>query len=211
MIFNKEDYAGLSFDIFKAKEKDDILSVLPEIKDIKSFTEVDFEVLIPDAGAVTINSKERTKIIKYIVLMYDKESPFQQRFKDLTERKRQAAITSGYNKEDKMLQVFYDVSNATICRMIVDFVIYQNDLTWSMLVSNEQTFFEYQNTLMSPTMMIRNDKDKIGATVLKSKLLQDCDDIAKRIVSYRKQLFVDPKVEKTVKFSFSPERVASSS
>jgi hypothetical protein len=208
MIFNKEDYAGLSFDIFKAKDKDDIISILPELKDIKSFTELDFEVLL-DTGVVTINAKDRTKIIKYIVLMYDKESPFQQRFKDLSERKRQAAIVAGYSPGDPMIQVFQDVSSGVICRMIVDFVIYQNDLTWSMLVSNEQTFYEYQNTLMSPTMMIRNDKDKIGATVLKSKLLQDCDDIAKRIVSYRKQLFVDPKIEKTVKISFSPERVAN--
>ena len=208
MIFNKEDYVGLSFDIFKAKEHDDILSVLPELKDIKSFTEVDFEVLT-SAGIAIIKSKDKTRLIKYIVLMYDKESPFSQRFKDLAERKRQAAMTAGYTKNDPMMQVFHDLSSNMICRMIVDFIIYQNDLVWSMLVSNEQTFFEYQYTLMSPTMMIRNDKDKIGATVLKSKLLQDCDDISKRIFGYRKQLFTDPKIDTSVKFSFSPERVAN--
>lgn len=208
MIFNKEDYNGLSFDIFKAKEKDDILSVLPELKDIKSFTKLDFEIVV-NTGVTSIGLKERTKLIKYIVLVYDKESPFIQRFKSLPERKKQAAVTAGFDPKDPIIDVLQDVSSDDICSMIIDFVVYQNDLIWSMLISNEQTFYEYQNTLMSPTMMIRNDKDKLSGTAVKTKLLADSHEIAARINSYRKQLFVDDSVNKKIKASYSPERVAN--
>lgn len=197
--FSKEEFKNLSFPIHKTDNKKDLIEQIPELKEIKMF-----EVL-PKVN--------RDAMIQYILLMYDKNSPLIRKYAELSTRKREAGFMAGFDQANdshsRLLSDMSDFKDPLFCEAVVEFLQFQNNLILAMLVSNEQTFFEYQSVLLSATAMINNDKDKISATILKSKLMDDSDTIADRIGKYYKQLYIEDKVVEYVKKkSYSPESVA---
>lgn len=197
LIFKSEDFRGLSFAIDKADPTKSLIDQIPDLKQVPEF-------------CVFIENLD--KIIKYIILMYDKNSPLVRKFTDLATRKMNAATMAGFDLkvDDDVLQSIYDFIDPRISEMVIGFLRFQNNLLFSMLVSNEQTFFEYQQSLLSAVMMLRNDKDKLTALAVKSKLMDDSDVIAERIEKYYKQIYMDDKaIDFVKKKSSSPESVAA--
>ena len=72
--------------------------------------------------------------------------------------------------------------------MVDEFLRKQNNRIWSMIVSNEQTFFEYQTKLLSPVEGER-DKDILQALQIKSKIMDDLNTINDRLDSYYMKLY----------------------
>lgn len=221
LIFKDEDFRGLPFPIHKADPSKSLLAQIPDLLNIPEF-------------AAAISNPRADQIIKYIILMYSKHSPLAKKFTDLSIRKTQAAIMAGFDMEadnrsseeiieaetdddeDTVLSIpslltqLFDFLDQQMSEMVVGFLRHQNDLLYSMLESNRQTFYEYQQTLLSPVLMIRNDKDRITALAVKSKLMEDSDTIALRIEKYEQQLYVDPKVIAHLKKrKSSPESIAA--
>lgn len=188
------DYKNLCFDISKAKSGTLPKSV-PDMKVIDSWW--------------ACNRNDKDQLIRYIIYMYDKSSPLVRRYNNLDRRKQEAAQLAGYSQDDPSLKAYKDFQDQEFSDMVVDFLIYQNNYTWTMLVSNEQTFYEFQKTLLQESSMIRNDKDKINAIASKSKLMEESDKIVERINSYYKQVFVEDKLIETAKrVASSPEEMA---
>lgn len=216
LIFKAEDFRGLSFAIQNTDPTLKLFDQIPDLIQIKEF----------EAAKSNPNCD---KFIRYIILMYDKNSPLAKKFTDLQKRKENAATMAGFDliKDNiapaptvdddgeiheipSLLQTLFDFLDSATSDMVIGFLRYQNDLLFSMLVSNEQTFYEYQKALLSEVMMIRNDKDKITALAVKSKIMDDSDIIALRIEKYYKQLYVDDKAIAYVKKrASSPESNAS--
>jgi len=195
LIFKAEDFAGLPFPIHKADPNKSLFKQIPELRQIREFT----DCANPDVD----------KIVKYIILMYAKNSPLVKKFTDLGIRKSTAADMAGFEADAAILPTLYEFIDIEISNMVIGFLRFQNDLVFAMLASNEQTFYEYQQTLMSQMLMIRNDKDKITALAVKSKLMDDSDIIAARIDKYYKQLYIDDKaIDYVKKRSSSPESIA---
>lgn len=194
-MFSDSDFKNLTFRIKEAKTGT-LPKALPEIKNIPSWWDCD--------------RNDKDKVIRYIVLMYDKNSPLVKQYPNLEIRKNSALALAGFVTGDPSLEVYKEFKDDDFADMVIDFLKFQNDYIWMMLCSNEQTFFEFQKTLMLEAAMIRNDKDKISAISAKAKLMEESDNIVNRIINYRKQIFSeDVIIEKSSKrVASSPEEMA---
>ncbi len=95
--------------------------------------------------------------------------------------------------------------------MVNEFLRKQNNRIWSMIVSNEQTFFEYQTKLLSPVEGER-DKDILQALQIKSKIMDDLNTINDRLDSYYMKLYgEDQELLKVIKADkrLTPEFIAN--
>jgi hypothetical protein len=193
-MFSDSDFKHLSFQINKAKSGT-LPHGLPETKLIDSWW--------------SCNRDDKDKVIRYIVLVYDKASPLVKRFTNLEHRKRHALAMAGFQVDDPTLTAYTEFKDEEFTNMVIDFLIYQSDYVWMMLVSNEQTFYEFQKTLLQESAMIRNDKDKITAIASKAKLMEESDNIVARVNDYRKQVFGEEKlIETSKRVASSPEEMA---
>jgi hypothetical protein len=80
-----------------------------------------------------------------------------------------------------------------------------------MIVSHEQTFYEYNERLMKPVEDDKETKEKdiMSTIVLKSKLVQDLKDIHSTLKEYYKEMFDDDDLrDKVVNTRISPETMA---
>jgi len=191
-IFNKEDFDGMLFNPFKVKS---LLRKYPKLKMFKTFIGVD------------------EKLVKYVLFMYDHNTPLKEQFPDLKIRKEQAAVLSGYNLEEDEVELnnIFFFTNTVIVGMVSEFLKKQNNRIWSMIVSNEQTFYEYQTKLLRPVDGDR-DKDILQALQIKSKIMDDLNTINDRLESYYMKLYgEDQELLKTIKADkrLTPEFIAN--
>lgn len=192
-IFNKEDFDKMIFNPFKVKGP--LKKAFPKMKMFKSFELAD------------------DQMIAYVLYMYDQNTPLKEQFPDLKIRKEQAAILSGYSltKDDKFLHDLFFFISEKLVQMVDEFLRKQNNRIWSMIVSNEQTFFEYQTKLLSPVEGDR-DKDILQALQIKSKIMDDLNTINDRLDSYYMKLYgEDQELLKVIKADkrLTPEFIAN--
>lgn len=192
-IFNKEDFNKMIFNPFSIKGL--IKKKYPKIKMFKSF------------------DKAPETLIKYVLYMYDQNTPLKEQFPELKIRKEQAAVLSGYNlvKDNEVLNDMFFFRNEKLISMADEFLRKQNNRIWSMIVSNEQTFFEYQTKLLRPVDGDR-DKDILQALQIKSKIMDDLNTINDRLESYYMKLYgEDQELLKTIKADkrLTPEFIAN--
>jgi RNA processing factor Prp31 len=153
------------------------------------------------------------QMITYVLYMYDQNTPMKEQFPDLKIRKEQAAVLSGYNlvKDNEILHDMFFFQSTKVVEMVDEFLRKQNNRIWSMIVSNEQTFFEYQKKLLSPVEGDR-DKDILQALQIKSKIMDDLNTINDRLDSYYMKLYgEDQELLKTIKADkrLTPEFIAN--
>ena len=157
--------------------------------------------------------KAENQMIKYVLYMYDQNTPLKEQFPDLKVRKEQAAILSGYDlaEDSELLQQMFFFLSEKLIIMVDEFLRKQNNRIWSMIVSNEQTFFEYQTKLLSPVEGDR-DKDILQALQIKSKIMDDLNTINDRLDSYYMKLYgEDQQLLKVIKADkrLTPEFIAN--
>ena len=192
-IFNTEDFSNMIFNPFKVKGS--LQKKYPKLTMFKSF------------------QKAENQMIKYVLYMYDQNTPLKEQFPDLKVRKEQAAILSGYDlaEDSELLQQMSFFLSEKLIIMVDEFFRKQNNRIWSMIVSNEQTFFEYQTKLLSPVEGDR-DKDILQALQIKSKIMDDLNTINDRLDSYYMKLYgEDQQLLKVIKADkrLTPEFIAN--
>ena len=151
-------------------------------------------------------SPEDIPMLKYIALLYDMKSPLRLKIPDIVERKEECAEMSDI-KEGK-LEIF-DLSNDKLLGYINVYLRYQSSKVWAILAANEEVLWQYQQELLTPIKDFKNDKDKLQALEIKTKLMQECDSIIKRIESYEEKIFGDNKQEKDKILNYTPESIAN--
>lgn len=192
-IFNTEDFRKMIFNPFKVKGS--LKKKYPKMKMFSSFQSAD------------------DQMIAYVLYMYDQNTPMKEQFPDLKIRKEQAALLSGYDlvKDNELLHNIFFFQSSELVDMVDEFLRKQNNRIWSMIVSNEQTFFEYQTKLLSPVEGDR-DKDILQALQIKSKIMDDLNTINDRLDSYYMKLYgEDQELLKTIKADkrLTPEFIAN--
>jgi hypothetical protein len=139
------------------------------------------------------------KLIRYVVLMYDINSPLRFHIPELGKRKSFAAEMAGYNvnKDDVTALFDFKISDGDedkpyeeLIDCITNYLKYQNNWMWSMVVSNEQAFYELNKRVMMPVDGQR-DKDILQAIDIKTKIMTAQDDIVQRLKKYYKELTGD--------------------
>lgn len=162
---------------FNPTVKKPLAAVYPKLKDI--------------VGAVD------DKQLRYVLLMYDVNSPMRNHYPDLHKRKEFAASVAGYDLMKDDVTTLFDFKqkneedeyepNEELLGVIVKFLKYQNNWVWSMIVSNEQAFYEYNMRVMMPVEG-NKDKDILQAINIKTQIMTSQDEIYQRLQKYYKDL-----------------------
>lgn len=183
-LFNKEEFSGLAIPIFE-----DNLVKNPIIKQVFNNPPV-----------------SEIPILIYIALMYDQKSPLRLKISNIQERKEEAAEMAGIKGDTSDI---FDLRDNNILVYINIYLRHQSSKVWSVLAANEEVLWQYQQELLTPIKDFKNDKDKLQALEIKTKLMQECDAIIKRIDAYEDKLFGDTKERKTEILKLTPESIAN--
>lgn len=137
------------------------------------------------------------RMLRYVLLMYDQNSPLREYYPELGKRKSFSASIAGYDldKEDVTTLFDFKVKNEAdeyvpceeMLELIMKYLKYQNNWVWSMIVSNEQAFYEFNQRVMMPVDG-NKDKDILQAINIKTQIMQSQDDIAQRLKKYFREL-----------------------
>jgi hypothetical protein len=95
--------------------------------------------------------------------------------------------------------------------LIIKYLKYQNNWVWTMIISNEQAFFEYNKRVMMPVEGNR-DKDILQAINIKTQIMTSQDEIYQRLQKYYKDLSGgDSTLEEaiTIRKRLRPEEIAA--
>jgi hypothetical protein len=150
--------------------------------------------------------KSDVPLIKYIALLYDQKSPMRLKIPDIVERKEECAELAGLKEGTEEI---FNLSNDKCVGYINVYLKYQSSKIWAILAANEDVLWQYQQELLTPIQNFKNDKDKLQALEIKTKLMQECDAIIKRIDAYEDKLFGDTKEKKNEILNLTPEAIAN--
>lgn len=186
---------------FNPTVKKNLTTVYPKLKDI--------------VGVVD------DKQLRYVILMYDINSPLRHHYPDLVKRKKFAADMAGYdlNKDDVTTLFEFKIKNdqdeyvpnEDMLKLIMKYLKYQNNWVWSMIVSNEQAFYEYNMRVMMPVDGAR-DKDILQAINIKTQIMTSQDEIYQRLQKYYRDLSGgDTQLEEVItkRKRLRPEEIAN--
>lgn len=133
------------------------------------------------------------RLIKYAIACYDPRSPLRVEYPDWGRLKEAAAVFAGYNldEEAEFLKGLFEGEDEIALESIHDFLrTYIRSRKWAMIVSNEETFWEYNKRLKQPIKKsATGDKDEMGAIEKKSKLAADQEVFDNRIERLYKEFF----------------------
>jgi hypothetical protein len=141
------------------------------------------------------------KMLRYVLLMYDINSPLKNHYPELAKRKEWAASLAGYDVESEEVKSLYTLTiectetsedgkekkviepHEELVNMITNIIAYQNNRTWTMIVTNEQTFYEYHKRVM-----MEISEDGLKNVQVKTSLLQAMDEIDSRLEVYYRRI-----------------------
>lgn len=110
--------------------------------------------------------------IKFILFVYDKDSPFIDKFLSLSKRKAAVIEHIGANEINQDEEVFITAVWALLKS--------QKDSTWTLIVTNETVFDEYSRLILAPLESLK-EKEKLQSLELKSKLMSAMEEISDRL------------------------------
>lgn len=165
-------------------------------------------------GIYEFEHHDRERVLHYMLLAYHPDSPMIERFTSVSQRKEKSAEYAGYTSSDKdgrIKDMLIDHSDPEFLKILHNFLVFINNRVWSMIVSNETTFAEYQLKLITPLAYDGKDKDMLTAATIKGKLMEQMDEINKRLDTYYQRFYMgDEKlvIVGTKKKGITPESIA---
>lgn len=150
-----------------------------------------------------INSQD-IPMVKYVLLMYDSQSPLRKKIADLVERKKEAASMA----ELKEYQGLFDLSDERLVGLVNKFLRFQNNRLWAILATQEELLWQYQSELLKPINVYKGDKEKLQGLEVKGKLMNDIDTMLRRCETYETTIFGDNTQGKDKIVSYNPELMA---
>jgi len=161
--------------------------------------------IYPDLKSV-FGENPDDKAIRYIILMYDQKSPLRSSHPGPDSRRMAAAMAAGYDTSDEDLMeqlatftqkevregksgsgVGVSVPWTEMLDMVSNYLRFRSSRLWTLIVSNEQSFYEYQRKVMTEVTM-EVDKDALAAVNVKTKLLESMDEMHRRLDKYYSDL-----------------------
>ncbi len=174
----------------------------PMVKDLfKEYPSLD--------GFKDIISDNPDAILKFIIMAFDPGSPLIKDFPDARMRKEEAALLASVKNVDEVVSFsnskYVEAANWYLRH-------YVRSLDWAVIQANLETFWEYQQRLMTPIEREEKSKerDMMAAIQVKSKLAEDLSVISERIQKHMKQFYSDDDLLKAeTKLRFTSENIAS--
>jgi hypothetical protein len=180
LLLNDKDFETLTYNVMKYKNDVNLLSRFPTLNGIKSFREY---------------GGDRNKVIKYIVLCYDKGSPIMQRYlQDSVQRKVLSAQYAGFlsNKEglfDDGVDAMMKCLDPTVNTMIIDFIRTFNDPTFSLLMTGLESYYQKLEQIISADFGSKRDVFQIEET--KGKLFKQAKEMSESLEEAARKILTD--------------------
>lgn len=199
LVFDpKKDFAGLKYPVFSVESH-----LLDKIKTLAPYSDIllNFEPRL---------ELDLDRLLRYVMVLYDKKSPLIKSFTKLDQRKKEAAVLAGYDiDKPEVMEPLFNFTDPLLQAFALHFMEEQNDMWFCNLMSAEQTFYEYQRALMAEVKLVVGDKDKMSTLMLKSKIQDECDKLAERVETYRTKVYGEGEEKQVAKTrDFSPEGIA---
>lgn len=154
--------------------------------------------------------KHGVGVIRYIILVYDKQSPLRVIYPLLDQRKDEAAALVGIYSIPHYAAIA-DFSDPFFVDALSDFLKMRDDIVWSLIIQNEEVFNSNQRQILSQIQVDGKDVDRLKAAELQGKLLAQQTQIRRELKAlYAEFTGNDPDAEAAIKDRrpFSPEVVS---
>ena len=140
MEFTPDDFKRMMFNVYEADINKSFITQFPELN---LYSEFSIKLKSP---------LDNNKIIKWIAYVYDKNSPYRVKYKDITTRKVQAILDAGYELEGGVFPLeVEDVlkgNNHKVCDMIIAFVKMHYELGYAHVVLLETMYYKIMKDVM---------------------------------------------------------------
>lgn len=136
----------------------------------------------------------RETLIRYIICLYDPESPLLRDEPNLNQRKIEAAMVAGYNiekQQDWLEKEIYPCRNEYVVYVIARYLQLRKSREFAGLMADEQTYWEFIHRLMEPVTKADKDRDLMSALDIKTKLSAAKEEINARLMANWKKFFND--------------------
>jgi hypothetical protein len=161
-VFSAGDYRTMKFNVMANKDQD-LLIAFPELTRYNSF--LDIKQTYPDIY---------NKIIKYICLCYDRESPAYKEIPDIFKRKSWCGMASGflYNNDSTLFEEpYYDIMNGKVQEVnmaIIDFSSLFNSPEYMLITTAYESF--YAKTMVLNKQVTMEGKDVLAGEKIRGEL-----------------------------------------
>ncbi len=191
----KEDFSSMKYDPFV----EDIFGKYPELRTMDSWK--DFKM-----------HNTHDKVLRFIIVMYSKDSPIL-KIPDYSDRVsvtlKLLHVMSGHLVYDILLNLT-GTKDFDVLLMIHDYLSFQNNKLFSLIVINEHSFNVLQKEMLDRTEA-SDDNKMMDVLIKKNKMMKEMDEISKRLDTYYAEFFMDneevrAKIDR-MDFS-SPESIA---
>ena len=209
----KEQYAKLIFNPFDMTDQD-IHDQVNENSRLYNVFGGDEGIFGPDARNRSVSLKAR--MFRFILFLYDKNSPLWITHPDIVSRKKQAALEAGFDiiQQDKTLESLFALTDLFFAKSVTSFIRYQHSDELSALIANEQVLFDLQKGLMENMDEFKDDKQKIDHFKTKADLIDRQDKIISINNKYKFNIWQGDSQaeEKTLEIEYgrktAPEQIA---
>lgn len=161
--FHQKEYALMQFDPSRVPEGMSILKFYKDLSKVKAFRD--------DPGPEIDNEK----VIQFIMLTYDKNSPYRKKYPDVLKRKIEVAhdcqfkITDG-GVFESATEDFLKGKNRIVNRKIVEYVRLHRNFKYSFLVSMENAYYNLMLEILGGdtknVMKAKELRDELEESVL---------------------------------------------
>lgn len=210
--FLKEDYSGMLINVNEADTDKDFLLQFPELRLHPEFSK-NLDVSIPskeEGAPPRIIRIDRNKILKFVALSSDKESPFRKKYADPLVRNVHCIQEAGFKMKDdkfpKEIEEIIESRNHKVADMIVSYIKLHNNIDYSHFVMLETMYYGklkdvYLNSLSASLKVAELDAIKKSFLQAQRDLLGN--DSAKALVNSLYRAVNNDKID------LSPESIAN--
>lgn len=223
-IFNKDDYKHLRYNVMLHAQDANLIEIFPDFKANQEFH--------ADLKFIDANGKEhridKSMAIRYMVNVYDPESPVKRKFPDDVTLRQQAALIAGFTHNEKGkftdgVESLMRCTNSAFNGMLIRYLRLFNNPTYSMLVYTNQAFYNKLQTVLdveSQKGSGSKGKSELEYEKIRGELMKQADELLTRIDKYAHTLLRGDKNpflqedlfalvdEESRKLNLSPESMA---
>lgn len=114
---------------------------------------------------------EDKRKLQYISALYDPNSPLIREEPNLNIRKQKAANVAGFDYGEKeLLEDMYTFNDEAFLNAVDKYLKKVQDKKWAMIVSLEQTWWEWNQRMLKPVSSDKGDKDELQAIEIKARV-----------------------------------------
>jgi hypothetical protein len=204
MSIPADSYNKLQYNVHALSDDIKVLDQWPELKQIEIFTRVPLKIADPKDKDKTITvvpygGLDPDKVLRYIFLMYDRNSPIVRNISNLINQKSESARISGFRKEGdlwptKVLQLF-NCAFEDVNLAILSFSRMQKSTEWQLYVVLTTKHYQDQQAIMNREDKAPSTKDMLSDAgeidQLRLSLLNDDtnENLAEAVEDYNLEQF----------------------